>query len=158
MVMLRRKAWRDIKENKGVYLACIVEVPDQGILLSEHLATTLNVKVGDLIYVESPLRREPLGQKGESLLLKGVVPQYVGLNAFMEEKQLQRFLRQGEISTAMLVKVEPSEVGPMKSKYLNASNVTTIESLKDTGAKIRKMMDSFGFTVWVLAVLGGITW
>ena len=134
-----------------------VEVPDQGVLLSEHLAIILNVKVGDAIYVESPLRREPAGQKGESLLVKGVVPQYVGLNAFMEEKQLQRFLRQGEISTSMLVKVEPSQVGSMKSKYLNASNVTTTESLKDTGDKIRKMMDSFGFTVWVLAVLGGIT-
>ena len=26
MVMLRKKAWRDIKENKGIYLACIVVI------------------------------------------------------------------------------------------------------------------------------------
>ena len=134
-----------------------VEVPDQGILLSEHLAKSLNVKVGDVIYVESPLRREPFGEKGENLLVKGVVPQYIGLNAFMEEKELQRFLRQGEISTSMLVKMNPSEVAQMKSKYRNASNVTSIESLKDTGDKIRKMMDSYGFTTWLLAILGGIT-
>ncbi|KUO75357.1 MAG: ABC transporter permease [Desulfosporosinus sp. BRH_c37] len=133
-----------------------VEVPDQGILLSEHLAKSLNVKVGDEIYVESPLRRETIDQKGERLLVKGVVPQYVGLNAFMEEKELQRFLRQGEISTAMLIEIDPSEVGQMKSKYRNASNVASIESLKDTGDKIKKMMDSFGFTTWILAILGGI--
>ena len=134
-----------------------VEVPDQGILLSEHLAKSLNVKAGDAIDVESPWRKEPLGEKGEKLLVKGVVPQYVGLNAFMEEKELQRFLRQGEISTSMLVKMNQSEVGLIKSKYRNASNVTSIESLKDTGDKIRKMMDSYGFTTWLLAILGGVT-
>jgi len=83
--------------------------------------------VGDVIYVESPLRREFLGEKGENLLIKGVVPQYIGLNAFIGEKELQRFLRQGEISTSMLVKMDQSEIGAMKSKYRNASNVTTIE-------------------------------
>lgn len=134
-----------------------VEIPDHGILLSERLATALNVKVGEVIYVESPLRREPLGEKGEPVMVKGVVPQYVGLNAFMEEKELQRFLRQGDISTSMLVKMNPSEVGLIKSKYLNASNVASITSLKDEGDKIRKMMDSYGFTTWLLAILGGIT-
>lgn len=134
-----------------------VEVPDQGLLLSEHLAQVLNVKTGDVIYVESPLRNDPIGQKGENLLVKGVVPQYVGLNAFMEEQELQHFLRQGEISTSMLVKIDPSKVGQIKNKYQNASNVSTIESLKDTGDKIQKLMSSFGFTVWLLAILGGIT-
>ncbi|WP_045573703.1 ABC transporter permease, partial [Desulfosporosinus sp. I2] len=133
-----------------------VEVPDHGLLLSEHLAKSLNVKAGDVIYVESPLRRETLSQKGENLLVIGVVPQYVGLSAFMKDTELQRFLRQGQISTSMLIKMDPAEVGPMKSKYQNASNVASIESLKDTGEKIKKMMDSFGFTVWILAILGGI--
>jgi ABC-type transport system, involved in lipoprotein release, permease component len=134
-----------------------VEIPDQGILLSERLANLLNVKVGDVIDVESPMRRDPLGENGERLQVKGVVPQYVGLNAFMEEKVLQRFLRQGEISTSMLVKINPADVGMMKSKYLNASNVSSITALKDEGDKIRKMMDSYGFTTWLLAILGGIT-
>lgn len=133
-----------------------VEVPDQGILLSEHLARSLNVKAGDEIYVESPLRRETIEQKGETFIVKGVVPQYVGLNAFMEDKELQRFLRQGEISTSMLIQMDPSEVGAMKSKYKNATNVASIESLKDTGEKIEKMMESFGFTIWIIAILGGI--
>ncbi|MHB8126079.1 MAG: ABC transporter permease [Desulfitobacteriaceae bacterium] len=134
-----------------------VEVPDQGMLLSEHLAKSLNVKVGDVINVESPMRRDPLGEKGEKLLVQGVVPQYIGLNAFMEDKELQRFLRQGEISTSMLVEMNESDVGRIKSKYRNAGNVASIESLKDSADKIRKMMDSYGFTTWLFAILGGIT-
>ncbi|EHQ91291.1 ABC transporter permease [Desulfosporosinus youngiae] len=132
-----------------------LEVPDHGVLLSEHLAKSLNVKVGDTIYVESPLRRETLSQKGENLVVQGVVPQYVGLNAFMIDTELQRFLRQGEISTAMLIEMDSADIGSMKSKYQNASNVSSIESLEDTGEKIKKMMESFGFTVWLLAILGG---
>jgi len=153
MGLIKDSTLYNILDKKGQR----VEVPDQGVLLSEHLAKSLNVKAGDFIYVESPLRRDPLGEKGENLLVQGVVPQYIGLNAFMADKELQRFLRQGEISTSMLVKMDQSEVGEMKTKYRNASNVTSIESLKDTGDKIRKMMDSFGFTVWLLAILGGIT-
>ena len=134
-----------------------VEVPDQGILVSERLAEYLNVKVGDFIFVESPWRRDPLGEKGESLQVIGVVPQYIGLNAFMAEKELQRFLRQGEISTSMLVKMDQSEVGQMKSKYRNASNVISIEYIKDTEVKIHKMTDSMEFTIWLFAIFGGIT-
>jgi putative ABC transport system permease protein len=133
-----------------------VEIPNQGILLSEHLAKALNVKAGDEILIESPLRRDTVGQTGEKLSVKGVVPQYLGLNAFMEQKQLQCFLRQGEISTAMLIEMDPSEVGYMKNKYRNAGNVSSIESQKDTADKIHKMMESFGFTVWLIAILGGV--
>lgn len=132
-----------------------VEVPDHGVLLSEHLAQILNVKTGDVISAESPLRRETLNQKGEELVVQGIVPQYVGLNAFMEDTELQRFLRQGEISTAMLIKMDAAQVAAMKQRYQNAANVSSLESLKDTGAKIKKMMESFGFTVWLLAILGG---
>lgn len=133
-----------------------VEVPTEGILLSKHLADSLNAKTGDLIYIESPWRQERSGEKGEYFKVKGVVPQYVGLNAFMEDNELRRFLQQGEISTSMLIQMAPSEVGPFKSKYRNASNVASIESLQETGDKIRKMMDSYGFTTWLMAILGGI--
>ncbi len=133
-----------------------VEVPEQGILLSEHLANTLDVKTGDFIYVESTWRRDLAGEKGEYLQVRGVVPQYVGLNAFMDDQELQRFLQQGEISTSMLIKMDPAEIGPFKSKYRDAGNVASIESLKETEDKIRKMMDSYGFTTWLMAILGGI--
>jgi ABC-type transport system, involved in lipoprotein release, permease component len=134
-----------------------VEVPESGILLSEQLAKSLKVKAGDLIEVESPLRRDTLEEKKEKLLVKGVVPQYIGSNAFMEDKDLQSFLRQGEICTSLMVKMNQSEVGLLKSKYRNAENVATIESLKDTADKITKLMDSFGYMTWLYAVLGGIT-
>lgn len=134
-----------------------VEVPEEGILLSEHLANSLNVKTGDSLYIESPWRRDSFGEKGEYLRIRGVVPQYIGLNAFMEDKELQKFLQQGDISNSLLIKMDPSEIGALKSKYRDAINVASIESLKEMGDKIRKMMDSYGFTTWFLAILGGIT-
>ncbi|HWQ88483.1 MAG TPA: FtsX-like permease family protein [Desulfitobacteriaceae bacterium] len=134
-----------------------VEVPANGVLLSAQLAKALQVKAGDLIEVESPLRRDTLEDKKVQLLVQGVVPQYIGSNAFMEDKNLQAFLRQGEISTSLLVKIKQSEVARITSKYRNADNVATIESISDSSKMIKELMDSYNYVTWLYAVLGGIT-
>jgi putative ABC transport system permease protein len=134
-----------------------VAVPANGILLSEQLAKALQVKAGDLIEVESPLRRDTLEEKKEQLVVQVVVPQYIGSNAFMLAENLQAFLRQGEISSSMLVKIQQAEVAGITSKYRNAENVTTIESIGDSKKMIQELMDSFGYMTWLYAVLGGIT-
>lgn len=133
-----------------------VPIPESGILLSERLADLLHVKVGDSILVESPLRRDFIEERNQTLLVTGIVPQYVGLNAFMEIESLQNLLQQGEISTSMLLKMDPTGVGPLKSKYRDASQVATIESLRESAAKIEEMMASANFTVYFLAILAGI--
>jgi putative ABC transport system permease protein len=134
-----------------------VAVPAQGILLSEQLAKALQVKTGDLIEVESPLRRDTLEEKKEQLVVQAVVPQYIGSNAFMLAENLQAFLRQGDISSSMLVKIQQAEAAGIASKYRNAENVTTIESISDSKKMIQELMDSFGYMTWLYAVLGGIT-
>lgn len=133
-----------------------VPVPEDGILLSEHLADLLQVKAGDSLTVESPLRKASIDKKEETLIIKGVVPQYVGLNAFMEIDSLQKLIQQGEISTSMLIKMNPEGVSALKSKYRDASQVASIESTQESSAKIQEMMASTGFTIYFLAVLAGI--
>lgn len=89
-------------------------------------------------------------------MVQGIVPQYVGLNAFMEINALQDFLQQGEISTSMLVQMSPEEISAIKNKYQDASQVSSIEDIQESKAKIEKMMGSYGFTTYFLAVLAGI--
>lgn len=133
-----------------------VAIPESGILLSERLANLLQVKAGDSILVESPLSRDFIDKKDQTLMVKGVVPQYVGLNAFMEIGSLQELLQQGEISTSMLIEMDPQGVSPLKSKYRDASQVASIESIKETSEKISELIASTGFTIYFLAVLAGI--
>jgi putative ABC transport system permease protein len=133
-----------------------VPVPKNGILLSERLANLLQVKTGDSILIESPLARESISKEDQFLTVEGVIPQYVGLNAFMDIESLQKFLKQGEISTSVLLEMNQQEVSPLKSKYRDASEVASIESMQESTAKIREMIESSSFTIYFLAVLAGI--
>lgn len=133
-----------------------VPLPEDGILLSERLAHLLQVEVGDSLQVESPLSRDFIAEQDQTLIVRGVIPQYVGLNAFMEIGALQDFLQQGEIATSMLIQMNSEDISALKSKYRDAGQVGSIESAKESSAKIEEMMGSYGFTIYFLAVLAGI--
>lgn len=133
-----------------------IPVPDSGILLSDRLASLLQVNVGDSITVESPLQKERVGAKEQTMIIKGIIPQYVGLNAFMDINALQTFLQQGEISTSMLISMSPQKVSAFKTKYRDASQVGSIEAIQESKDKILQMMKSYAFTTYFLSILAGI--
>ncbi|MGE4273098.1 MAG: ABC transporter permease [Desulfitobacterium sp.] len=132
-----------------------VPIPQDGVLLSERLANLLQVQVGDAIQVESPLRRQFHAEKKEQLVVRGVIPQYVGLNAFMEIGALADFLQQGEIATSVLIQMDGQAIPALKSKYRDASQVGNIESVQESADKIEEMMASYGFTVYFMALIAG---
>lgn len=75
----------------------IINVPPDGIQLSQRLAAQLNVQAGDVIDAEF------LGGRNEThrLRVTGTVPQYIGLGAYMDFETLNRLLRQApRISSA----------------------------------------------------------
>jgi putative ABC transport system permease protein len=133
-----------------------VAVPESGILLSERLASLLQVRVGDSIFMDSPLRRDTLNKHDLILTVKGVIPQYIGLNAFMDITSLQKLLQQGEISSSMLLRINPQEIDSLKGKFRDATQVASIESMQESTDKIREMIASSSFTIYFLAVLAGI--
>ncbi|TWH59428.1 putative ABC transport system permease protein [Desulfitobacterium sp. LBE] len=133
-----------------------VPLPRDGILISQRLAHLLQVEVGDSIQVKSPYSRELIAEQEQMLMVRGIIPQYVGLNAFMEIGALQDYLQQGEIATAMLIGMNENDVSALKSKYRDAGQVGSIESAKESLAKIEEMMGTYGFTIYFLAILAGI--
>ncbi|MEM5819055.1 MAG: FtsX-like permease family protein, partial [Desulfitobacterium hafniense] len=133
-----------------------VPLPSDGILLSQRLAQLLQVQAGDSIQVKSPLSRELIAEQEQTLIVRGVIPQYIGLNAFMDIGALQNFLQQGELATSMLIGMNEEDVSALKSKYRDAGQVGSIESAKESLAKIEEMMGSYGFTIYFLAILAGI--
>lgn len=77
-----------------------VDVPRDGLLLSERLAMQLEAAPGDILQVEF------LGGRGEThaLPVAGVVTQYIGLGAYMDFETLNRLKRQApRISAANLL-------------------------------------------------------
>ncbi len=73
--------------------------PKDGVLISERLAGLLQAQEGCTLTLESPLRRDPEEEK--KVKVSGVIPQYLGLNAYMELETAQALLDNGKITTAV---------------------------------------------------------
>ena len=78
------------------------EVPTEGLLLTDRLATRLGVRVGDTLRVE--------WQEGArtvwNLPVAGVVQEMMGMNAYIDHIQLNALLREGNVVNQLTLAVE----------------------------------------------------
>jgi len=77
------------------------DVPGEGILLTEGLAKSLGVKVGDTISMEALYKPGTEHQ----VTVKGLVEQYMGGSGFMEVGALNRAMKEGSTISSALIKV-----------------------------------------------------
>ena len=84
----------------------VVTAPPDGIMLSQRLAETLAVRPGDVIEAEFK------GGRNETHFLRvsGVVTQYIGLGAYMDQVTLNRLLRQAPRITGANMLVDSAEL------------------------------------------------
>jgi putative ABC transport system permease protein len=120
----------------------------EGLILSERLAESLAAEVGSVITLESGL----FHADAITLPVTGIVPQYVGMNAFTELGTLSRHLIQPNLATSIAVAADARGVEAIKDKYRDAVLVASIEENRRLLEQIEEMMDSFGFMIWVLAL------
>jgi putative ABC transport system permease protein len=112
-----------------------LSAPSNGLLLTDRLATKLNVKPGDMLRVEvQEGRREVL-----SLPVTGTVHELLGMNAYMERTSLNAMLHEGDMVNQIMVAVERGhepelldrlkelpQVGVAISKRVMARNITDV--------------------------------
>ncbi len=79
-----------------------VRLPAGGLLMTDRLAAKLDLRVGDRVRAEVlEGRRQAL-----ELPLVGTIPEMIGLNAYMERRQLNRLVQEGDVSTHFVVALE----------------------------------------------------
>ncbi|MBS3983647.1 MAG: ABC transporter permease [Dethiobacter sp.] len=130
-----------------------VLLPERGLILSSQLAEALGAKEGTIITLESALLR------GDSISLPvyTIIPQYMGINAYMDKEALSRVLGQGELATSALLVAEEKALPLITEKYREASQVATMENRSQLLENFNEMMATYGFTIWILAVFAFIT-
>jgi putative ABC transport system permease protein len=128
-----------------------VDLPPEGILLTDFLADTLGVRPGDLLTVEllegnRAVRQAPV---------VATVKEFIGVSGYMDRHALNRLLREGEVVTAafLAADMENAPVIYSKLKEMPAVAGTTarrrvLESFYETMAK---QMMTFAFFNTVLA-------
>lgn len=86
-----------------------VELPEEGIVLTDHLAAMLGIRPGQMLTVEllegsRAVRQVPLA---------GVVREYIGVFGYMRRETLNRFLREGDSATGAYLSVDSRQVGEL---------------------------------------------
>lgn len=130
-----------------------VPLPPYGIVLSEKLAENLQAEVGGRLEVESPFAAD----SPVYIRVADIVPQHLGINAYMELQALSRLLGQNHLGTAVLLAATDGTYPVLKERYRESPLVFAVEEKGTLLRKFNEMMESYGYTVWILAVFGLLT-
>jgi len=128
--------------------------PKEGLLLSERLALVLNAQIGTKLKLETLLLNENM--KDRELEVVGIIPQYLGVNAYMEINALQNFLRQEALATSFMLNMNKENIAPLQEKYRQSDAVVSIEAKGERLRKLQEMMASYGSLIYVYALIGVI--
>lgn len=129
-----------------------IQPPKDGILISERLATVLNVQKGSVIKLESPYFKDP--EHTKNVKVAEVIPQYMGSNAYMETESLYSLLQQGNLTTSLMVSIDESSIPQLADKYKNSALVTGMDDRGKSLRQMKEMMASYTGMIYAMTIFG----
>ncbi len=140
--VLRRLLDRDLRR---------VELPVDGVVLTDYLATMLGAKPGDMLTVELLEGTRAVRQ----LPLAGLVSEYVGVNAYMRLDSLNRFMREGETVTGAFLSADMEKEASIYAKLRDmpvvAGTSARMRALRAFYDTLAAQMLTFAFFNTILA-------
>lgn len=133
-----------------------------GLILSERLADKLGVAVGSVLKMESPLLRGKDEQT--EIRVVEVIPQYLGMNAYMEINGLQRILNQGGIANSFMLNLDGGSQGgsvsgavsALRDHYQEAELVAGVDGREERVKQTWELMETFGTVLYLYVFIGVI--
>lgn len=130
-----------------------VAPPTDGLLLSERLAMLLEAEPGTVLSVTSLLHPDDFREE-KGLPVVGIIPQYLGLNAYMELHALQDFWQEEALATSFTLSMDEGSIPRLKEKYRQSSFISNIDEREVRIRKLNEMMESFGSMIYIYALIG----
>ncbi len=128
---------------------------ENGLILSERLSEILDVKVGETLYLNSLYMKDVSEDKPVKVV--AIIPQYLGLNAYMNLKVIPTILDQAPFSTSILLNGKESVLKAIKEDYRNSEMVFGMDEKKDILDRYDEMMQMFMSMMGMLCLFGVIT-
>ena len=153
---------------------------DKGLILSQRLAGKLNVSVGSTLELESPFLRE--GIDIEKVEVYQVIPQYLGMNAYMGLSGLEEMLGQGKFATSFLVNITSANsanstnsttsvnsvnntsnihtmdtgISLLRDRYRESDLVAGVDGREERIRQAAELMETFGSALYIYVFIGVI--
>lgn len=128
--------------------------PKNGLLLSERLATVLEAPIGTTLTLESLLPKSNEVSVPVEVEVVGVIPQYIGINAYMEITAVQNILQEKNLATSFMLALEKDSIPLLKETYRNSKAIASITEKHQSLAELQEMMATFGSFIYIFAVFG----
>lgn len=127
-----------------------VELPSEGLFLTEAMANILQIKRGDKITVKN---FRP-GKDDAEIEVKGIVKQYLGSNAYMDIDSMGALLADKGMITGVSLTARNNE--NVKNQLKDIKNIASVNSMADIKNSFMEYMDMTLASVGVLLIFGGI--
>ena len=128
-----------------------VSLPEDGILLTDHLAKMLAIRPGQMLTVELLEGSRAVRQ----IPVAGVVSEYIGVSAYMRRDALNRFLREGDSITGAYLAADmrqaPGIFARLKAMPAVAGTTARMQMLTAFYETLAKQMLTFAFINTILA-------
>ncbi len=128
-----------------------VRLPEEGIVLTDHLATMLGIQPGQMLTVELLEGSRAIRQ----VPVSGVVSEFIGVSAYMERRALNRFLREGDSATGAHLNVDTRHLAELYARLRKipavAGSIERAQVLRSFYETLAAQMLTFAFFNLILA-------
>ncbi|WP_111657832.1 ABC transporter permease [Isoalcanivorax indicus] len=129
-------------------------LPEEGAVITDHLARLLDIRPGDTLYVSVQEGRRPT----LAIPVAGLVTEYIGVGVYMQQPALERLLREGGSASGAFLAVDPTYLAALQQALEDRPTVAAI-SLRETLIRaFRDLMEDniLLFTLFSLFLAGTI--
>lgn len=130
----------------------VIHPPQHGVVLTDYLAELLNIEPGDLLTIEVLEGDRPVIQ----VPVIGTAKQDMGMNAYMQRHSLNRLLKEGDVITSVLLKVDDSHQNYIYSELKDMPRIAgVIEQKSAIDAFYDNVARMILFYNFITTLLGG---
>ena len=130
----------------------VIHLPQDGVILTDYLAELLHIQVGDILTIEvlesnRPTLRVPV---------VGTAKEYLGVNAYMQRRTLNRLLKEGNVISGAMLKVDELYQREVYAKLKDMPRIAgVVEQKSAIKAFYETMAETILFFTFITTLLGG---
>lgn len=133
-----------------------VRLPEQGILLPERSSRLLNLKTGDPVNFKILWPGKRSEENRKNTIIKGTVLQYVGQSTYGSMSQINRFLGEGPVANAVLLKLDdPRQEAKVISKLQELTAVASVQSKTESIFNLHQALKSVDSMIAIFILAAG---
>lgn len=129
-----------------------IDLPGDGVILTDYLADLLHIKPGDMLSVEILEGNRPTVQ----VPVAGLAKEYLGVNAYMQRQSLNRLLKEGDAISGAWLSVDQRYQKDIYSELKGMPRIAgVVEQRSAIKAFYETLAESVLFFTFISTLLGG---